>query len=74
MHYTPTNASWLNMVEIELSALSKQCLDRRIADPETLESEVLAWVATRNKKKVTVKWQFSIDVAREKFSRFYPNG
>ncbi|MCH8295770.1 transposase [Candidatus Poribacteria bacterium] len=74
MHYTPKKASWLNMVEIELSALSKQCLDRRIGDRETLESEVLAWVASRNEKKVTVNWQFSIDAAREKFSRFYPNG
>jgi len=74
MHYTPKKASWLNMVEIELSALSKQCLDRRIADRDTLESEVLAWVASRNEKKVTVNWQFSIDAAREKFSRFYPNG
>lgn len=74
MHYTPKKASWLNMVEIELSALSKQCLDRRIADRETLESEVLAWVANRNEKKITVNWQFSIDAAREKFSRFYPNG
>jgi hypothetical protein len=74
MHYTPKKASWLNMVEIELSALSKQCLDRRIADRETLESEVLAWVASRNEKKITVRWQFSIDAAREKFSRFYPNG
>ena len=74
MHYTPKKASWLNMVEIELSALSKQCLDRRIADRETLESEVLAWVANRNEKKITVNWQFSVDAAREKFSRFYPNG
>ena len=74
MHYTPKKASWLNMVEIELSALSKQCLDRRIGDTETLESEVLAWVASRNEKKITVNWQFSIDAAREKFSRFYPNG
>ena len=74
MHYTPKKASWLNMVEIELSALSKQCLDRRIGDTETLESEVLAWVASRNEKRVTVRWQFSIDAAREKFSRFYPNG
>jgi hypothetical protein len=73
MHYTPKHASWLNMVEIELSALSKQCLDRRIGDKATLESEVLAWVADRNQKQVTVNWQFSIDDARDKFSRFYPN-
>lgn len=73
MHYTPKHASWLNMVEIELSALSRQCLSRRIGDKSKLESEVYAWVADRNAKQVTVNWQFSIDKAREKFSRFYPN-
>lgn len=71
MHYTPKHASWLNMVEIELSALSKQCLDRRIGEMDTLAREVLAWVADRNEKRVTVNWQFSISAAREKFSRFY---
>jgi hypothetical protein len=73
MHYTPKSASWLNMVEIELSILSKQCLDRRIGDIETLEREVKAWVDKRNQIKATVQWQFTNDKAREKFSRFYPN-
>ena len=73
MHYTPTKASWLNMVEIELSILSKQCLDRRIADMETLEREALAWVEERNARRATIHWQFTKDKAREKFSRFYPN-
>ncbi len=73
MHYTPKHASWLNMAEIELSALSKQCLDRRIGEMTTLEREVMAWVADRNEKQVTVDWQFSIPAAREKFERFYPN-
>ena len=72
MHYTPTKASWLNMVEIELSILSKQCLDRRIADIETLEQEVLAWAQDRNAKQATVTWQFTQDRARDKFKRFYP--
>jgi len=72
MHYTPTKASWLNMVEIELSALSKQCLDRRIGDMDTLKREVLAWTNERNTKRATVHWQFTQDKARDKFSKFYP--
>jgi hypothetical protein len=72
MHYTPKKASWLNMVEIELSILSKQCLDRRIADIETLRREVLAWVKDRNAKRATVHWQFTKAKARLKFHKFYP--
>lgn len=72
MHYTPVNASWLNMAELELAALSKQCLDRRIGDMETLKREVKAWVEERNQKRITVNWQFTNEKAREKFSRFYP--
>ena len=71
MHYTPTKASWLNMVEIELSVLSKQCLDRRIGDLDTLEREVLAWVRRRNDQHATVHWQFTQMKARDKFKRFY---
>jgi hypothetical protein len=73
MHYTPTQASWLNMVELELSTLCRQCLDRRIGDMQTLEREVLAWVKERNAKRATVHWQFTKSKARDKFSRFYPN-
>lgn len=73
MHYTPKKASWLNMVEIELSILSKQCLDRRIADIETLRREVLAWVKARNAKHATVHWQFTKAKARLKFNNFYPS-
>lgn len=72
MHYTPKKASWLNMVEIELSILSKQCLDRRIAHIETLRREVLAWVKARNAKQATVNWQFTKAKARLKFKNFYP--
>lgn len=71
MVYTPKKASWLNMAEIELSALSKQCLDRRIGDIKTLTKEVSAWVGPRNRQKATVSWQFTKNDARDKFGRFY---
>jgi predicted AAA+ superfamily ATPase len=60
------------MVEIELSILAKQCLDRRIDNFETLKTEVLAWVKERNTKQATVSWQFTKDMARDKFHKFYP--
>jgi hypothetical protein len=72
MHYTPIKASWLNMVEIELSVLSKQCLDRRIGDIETLEREVLAWAQQRDEQRATIQWQFTQVKARDKFKKFYP--
>ncbi len=71
MIYTPKKASWLNMAEIEFSALSKQCLDRRIAEMPTLSREVYAWSKQRNRKRVTITWQFTKNKAREKFQRFY---
>ena len=71
MHFTPKSASWLNMIEIEFSALSRQCLDRRIPDQAQLEQEVLAWVYDRNAKRATVTWQFSIQTARDTFVRHY---
>jgi hypothetical protein len=70
-HYTPTNASWLNMAEIELSAISKQCLDRRIATHALLEHEVFACVKERNEKMITITWQFTTNDAREKLKRHY---
>jgi hypothetical protein len=73
MHYTPIKASWLNMVEIELSVLSKQCLDRRIGDIEILEREVLTWARQRSDQRTTVQWQFTQVKARDKFKKFYPN-
>jgi predicted AAA+ superfamily ATPase len=73
MHYTPTKASWLNMVEIELSILSKQCLDRRIGDIEILEREALAWARQRNEQRATVQWEFTQVKARDRFQRFYPD-
>lgn len=71
MHFTPKGASWLNMIEIEFSALSRQCLNRRISCQVELEREVLVWVNERNARRVTVTWQFSIPAAREKLARHY---
>jgi len=71
MLYTPKKASWLNMAEIELSILSKQCLDRRIADQETLTTEVIPWVQRRNRRKAMITWSFSKNKARKKMSRHY---
>ncbi len=70
-YYTPKSASWLNMIEIEFSALSKQCLKRRIATKEELCKEVLAIVKEREKKAIKINWQFSIEAARGKLNRHY---
>lgn len=72
VHYTPKHGSWLNMAEIELSVLSRQCLKRRIGDPDTLKDEVAAWVTARNVTKTTVEWRFTTDDARIKLKRLYP--
>jgi len=72
VHYTPNHASWLNMVEIELSAISKHCLERRIGDQNTLEREVLTCVKERNEQRATVHWRFTKNAARDKLKRFYP--
>ncbi len=72
-HYTPKHGSWLNMAEIELSVLNRQCLDRRIADRETLEQEVAAWEESRNAKGTTVNWRFTTADARIKLKRLYPS-
>lgn len=71
-HYTPKHASWLNMVEIELSVLVNQCLKRRIPDLSSLIREVAAWETTRNSQRATVRWQFDVAQARTKLSRLYP--
>jgi len=70
-YYTPKSASWLNMIEIEFSALSRQCLDRRLPTLEKLESEVLALVAERKEKKIKITWQFSLQSARSKLNSHY---
>lgn len=71
MVYTPKKASWLNMAEIELSVLSKQCLDRRIAEKRTLAAEVGSWTKRRNRLKATICWNFTKNDARNKLNRFY---
>ena len=71
MCYTPKKASWLNMAEIEFSALAKQCLTRRLGNLATFSEEVYAWTRERNRKKTTVSWQFTKNDARKKFDRFY---
>jgi transposase len=73
MHYTPKKGSWLNMAELELSALSRICLSRRISSIEALDREVQALVKERNELQIKVEWQFSITNAREKLSRHYEN-
>ena len=72
-HYTPKKGSWLNMAEIELAALSKQCLDRRIADMKRLADEMGAWERERNSIGATVRWRFNKDNARIKLQRHYLN-
>jgi hypothetical protein len=69
--YTPKSASWLNMIEIEFSALSRQCLNRRIPTIEKLEQEILALVAERTDQKIKIDWQFSIQSARSKLNSHY---
>lgn len=69
--YTPTSASWLNMIECEFAVVSRQCLNRRIATIETLRSEVLALLEERERKEVTISWQFSIQAARSKLNTHY---
>lgn len=71
-HYTPKHGSWLNMAEIELSALVRQCLDRRIPDKEKMILEVRAWQDQRNSEVVKVHWQFTTADARVKLKSLYP--
>jgi hypothetical protein len=72
-HYTPRHGSWLNMAEIELAALSKQCLGRRIGTVEQLQREVAAWSAERNERMVEARWQVTTAKARIKLHRLYPS-
>lgn len=71
MHYTPKKGSWLNMAELELSALSRICLKRRLASIEELDREMQALVKERSELKIKIEWQFSIAKARQKLSRHY---
>ncbi len=71
-HFVPKHASWLNMVEIEIGVLKKQCLSRRIEDQQTLRSEIAAWQTTRNETGRRIRWMFTIEKARQKMGRAYP--
>ena len=70
-HYTPKHGSWLDMAEVELAVLSRQCLDRRIPDRETVAGVVSRWEERRNEAQATVEWHFTTDKAREKLERVY---
>ena len=72
IHYTPVHGSWLNVAEIELSVLAKQCLDRRIGSAERLRSEVDAWAHERNTDQSRVVWRFTTADARTKLRNLYP--
>jgi transposase len=71
-HYTPKHGSWLNMVELEFSVLSRQCLERRIPSITKLQQEIDAWEQERNQNRAMVNWRFSTVDARTKFQRLYP--
>jgi hypothetical protein len=66
-HFTPKHASWLDQAEIEIHSLEQQCLNRRIPDFQTMQSEVAAWVKKRNRDKCRINWQFTREKAKEKF-------
>ena len=71
-HYTPRHGSWLNVAEIEFSALSGQCLDRRIPDLSALQAEIVAWENDRNNRQPKIDWQFTTADARIKLKHLYP--
>jgi hypothetical protein len=73
IHYTPKHGSWLNMAEIELSILTRQCLDRRIPNEDRLRQEVAAWTAKRNRARTKIKGQFTTQDARIKLHQLYPS-
>ena len=73
LHDTPTHGSWLNMAEIELSALARQCLDRRLPDRDTMAREVAAWETVRNAATATLTWRFTTADARITLHHLYPS-
>jgi hypothetical protein len=72
IHYTPKHGSWLNIAENELSTLTRQCLARRIATLHEMRSHVAAWKKKRNGEGAQVRWRFTLDRARERLHRVYP--
>lgn len=73
IHYTPKHGSWLDMAEIEIGVLSRQCLNRRIPDQETLRSEIKSWEELRNQEAICVNWRFTTKDARVKLKSLYPS-
>ena len=71
-HYTPAHASWLNMAEIELSILSRQCLSRRMPSEWFLTTEIVTWEEARNERKAKIRWNFTVEDARKVFKEHYP--
>jgi hypothetical protein len=71
-HHTPKHGSWQNMAEVELSVLSRQCLDRRLLDTATVAAEIGAWQERRNAERATIDWRFTAQDARVKLHRLYP--
>jgi hypothetical protein len=72
-HYTPRHGSWLNLVEIELSVLASQCLDRRLPTIAAVQAETTAWAEARNAAGATIAWRFTTERARAKLGAHYPN-
>jgi len=72
VHYTPRHGSWLNMAELELSVLARQCLDRRIASQPVLRAETDAWVTARNAAATPIHWSFTVEAARDRMPSVYP--
>ena len=73
IHYTPKHGSWLNMAEIEMSVMSRQCLSERMGNIEHLAGKVSAWAEKRNAKEVKVDWRFTTEDARIKLKKLYPS-
>ena len=73
IHYTPKHGSWLDMAEIEIGIMARQCLNRRIPDQETLKHEIGAWQDARNQKAIRVNWRFTTEDARIKLKSLYPS-
>lgn len=73
IHYTPKHGSWLNLAEIELSVLARQCLHRRLATSEEVRRQVAAWETHRNQAQATINWRFTAEDARIKLKRLYPS-
>ena len=73
VHYTPKHGSWLNMAEIEIGVMARQCLDRRIPEQNVLRREVAAWETQRNQDRIRVNWRFTTQDARIKLKSLYPS-